>query len=402
MSSVITQIEKLRAWWSHRQGLGPIPLTASPAAVLSQAGWARSVGGCGPYLTLFSRAAISRETADMAAANLEIHELPSASGCTYVVPAGDFPLALRLAQNSGGGEMRVAEKLGVSRKEIDKLCQAVLAALEKSPLDPDGIREAAGKAVRSLGPEGKKKGLTSTLPVALGLLQTTGDIRRVPTNDRLDQQRYKYTLWRPNPLVNFDLTPEQAVIELAKRFFRWIGPARIADFQAFAGIGVNAARMAVEPLKLEPLSKVDDRFLLPADRAAFEAFRLPKDACYHLVTSIDSFLLLRRDLTSLIDPKHVNHPLLAPASSRASATLMELPSPAILERGRIAGLWEYDPTTESIAYTAFGKKDSALKSAVAHTEEYVRTQLGDARTFSLDSPKSRLPRIEALRNQRAC
>jgi len=81
---------------------------------------------------------------------------------------------------------------------------------------------------------------------------------------------------------------------------------------------------------------------------------------------------------------------------------MELPSPAILERGRIAGLWEYDPTTESIAYTAFGKKDSALKSAVAHTEEYVRTQLGDARTFSLDSPKSRLPRIEALRNQRAC
>jgi hypothetical protein len=104
------------------------------------------------YLSLFSRAAISREAVDSAAANLEIHELPSARGCTYVVPAADFPLALYLAQNSSGGEMRTAEKLGVTAREIDKLCQAVLAALEKSPLDPDAIRAVAGKAVRSLGP----------------------------------------------------------------------------------------------------------------------------------------------------------------------------------------------------------------------------------------------------------
>jgi hypothetical protein len=76
---------------------------------------------------------------------------------------------------------------------------------------------------------------------------------------------------------------------------------------------------------------------------------------------------------------------------------MELPSPAIVDRGRVAGLWEYDPATESIAYATFGKKDALLKKAVARTEEYVRTQLGDARTFSLDSPKSRIPRIEALR-----
>jgi hypothetical protein len=392
------KIEKLRAWWSHRQGLGPTPQTASPAAVLSQSGWARSVGGCGPYLTLFARAAISREAADLAAAKLQIHELPSARGCTYVVPAADFPLALRLAQNSGGGEMRVAEKLGVTGKEIDKLCQAVVAALEKSPLDPDGIREAAGKAVRSLGPEGQKKGLSSTLPVALGLLQTTGDIRRVPINGRFDQQRYKYTLWRPNPLRAFDLDPQQADMELARRFFRWIGPARITDFQAFAGIGVKAAKAAVDPLMLEPLSKDDGRCLLPADRDAFEDFNPPKDPCYHLVTGIDSLLLLRRDLTSLIDPKDIHHPLLAPESSCAGGTLMELPSPAILDRGRVAGLWEYDPASESIAYIAFGKKDSLLKKAVANTEEYIRTELGDARTFSLDSPSSRVPRIEALRS----
>jgi hypothetical protein len=77
--------------------------------------------------------------------------------------------------------------------------------------------------------------------------------------------------------------------------------------------------------------------------------------------------------------------------------LADLPSHAILDRGRVVGLWEYDMSTSSIAWVAFVKKDKALQEAVTRTERYVREQLGDARSFSLDSPKSRAPRIEALR-----
>jgi len=394
MSSELQLMMKVRAWRAHRQGLGGDPLTASPAAVLAQSGWARSVGGCGPYFTFFSRAGISRETADRAVANLEIHELPSVRGCTYVVPAEDFALALRLAQDSGAGEMRVAEKLGVTAKEIAKLCEAVVKALEKEgPLSPDEIREAVGKAVRSLGPEGQKKGLSSTLPVALGQLQNAGEIRRMPMNGRLDQQRYKYARWRPHPLRDSEPDAKQAAVELAKRFFRWIGPARVADFQAFAGIGGKAAQDAVEPLKLEAILKNSDLCLLPSDRAAFDTFKPAKEPCYRLITNLDSLLLLRRDVSDLLDPKDARHPLL-PAHS-----LSVLPSPVIVDRGRIVGMWEYETVGESIVYATFVKKDSAMKQAVAATEEYIRGQLGDARTFSLDSPKSRMPRIEALRKQ---
>jgi hypothetical protein len=391
MSGALQQVVKLRAWWSHRQGLNSARQAISPAAVLTQFGWARSVGGCGPYLTLFSRAGISRAAADHALAALEIHELPSARGCTYVLPAEDFPLGLCLAQNSGDGEMRVAAKLGVTAKEIDKLCQAVLAAIEKQPLDPDGIRQVTGNAARSLGAEGQKKGLSSTLPVALGQLQKSGLIRRVPTNGRLDQQRYQYTLWRPNPLHTAAFDPPQAAIALAHRFFRWIAPASASDFQAFAGIGVKAAKAALEPLKLRPISKDSDLLLLPSDRDAFESFIPPKDPCYHLVANLDSFLLLRRGLSSLLDPKDASHPLLPPGP------LTIIDSPVVLDRGRIVGLWEYDPAGESIAHVTFIKQDSLLKQALATTGQYIRSQLGDARTFSLDSPKSRAPRIAALR-----
>src|SRR5437870_4443888 len=113
--------QKLRAWYSHRQGLDGSLKDASSTKVLRQSGWARSVGSVGPYLTMFSRAGISREAVDGAVAKLEIHELPSARNCAYVLPAEDFALGLKAGARFAGNEMKVAYKLGVSDKEIDKL-----------------------------------------------------------------------------------------------------------------------------------------------------------------------------------------------------------------------------------------------------------------------------------------
>jgi hypothetical protein len=61
------------------------------------------------------------------------------------------------------------------------------------------------------------------------------------------------------------------------------------------------------------------------------------------------------------------------------------------------GLWEFDPAEQVIVYALFVKEDAALREALVSTERYVREELGDARAFSLDSPKSRAPKFEALR-----
>jgi hypothetical protein len=389
--------EKLRAWHAHLQGLdGPLS-GASAAQVLSETGWARSVGGTGPYLTLFSRAGISREAADLAVAKLEIHELPAARGCTYVVPAQDFALALKAGENFTQNDMKVALKLGVTEKEIDKLCEAVVKALGKGVMDPEEIRASVGSAARSLGEEGKKKGVSTTLPLALGALQSAGEIRRVPVNGRLDQQRYKYTLWRPNPMAKFKLSVDEVSVELARRFFAWIGPASIEEFQWFSALGVKACKAACEPLKLEPLAPGDDRLLLPAQRAKFEAFKIPKQAHYVLTSSIDGLQLLRRDLSGLCEAADLERKWFGEKGYVAGGALKDLPSHAIFDRGRLVGLWEFDTATDSIVWMSFVVKNKDLEKAVKITETYVREQLGDARSFSLDSPKSRAPRVEALR-----
>jgi hypothetical protein len=305
--------------------------------------------------------------------------LPSARGCTYVVPAPDFPLALAAGQPFSDDELKVGRRLGVADKEIDKLCAAVLKALAAGPLEPDGLRKKVGDAARNLGPEGAKKGLTTTLPVALGLLQAAGKIRRVPVNGRIDQQRYKYTAWKCLPSGSFT--------DLARCYFHWIGPAGVGEFQAFAGLGVKAAKAAVEPLGLVEIS--GDLLMLPEDREEFLKFQAPKRPQYSLVSSLDGIASLRGDTGGL--GRHWKG-LLDPEDTEE-----ELPGHAILDRGRLIGRWEFDTETGTIAWASFVPRDKALEKAVREMEAFVREDLGDARSFSLDSPKSRAPRIEKLR-----
>lgn len=398
-TSKLDDPDRLRAWWWHRQGLDGTLAGASAADVLIRSGWSRSVAGAGPYLTLFSRAGLSRAAIDQSVADLTIHELPSARGCTYVIPSQDFALGLSVGASFAEAPLRVARSLGVTDDEIETLCQAVTATVSSTPMDPDAIRAATGKASRSLGEAGKKKGVATTLPLALGLLQSRGEIRRVPINGRLDQQRYAYVRWAPNPLAVQSFEPGKALTELARRYFRWIGPATLSEFQSFAGIGVKASHAAVAPLDLQVITNGGDRLLLPEDIEAFHAFRPPTKPQYALVSSLDTLLLARRDIHSLIDTQDLERQVQGERGLLKLGAIAELPDHAILDRGRLIGLWEFDTETESIVWATFGERNAALDRIVRKTEEFVRNDLGDARSFSLDTPKSRASRIAWLRSQ---
>jgi hypothetical protein len=381
-------VDNLRAWWWHRQGLDGSLAGASAAEVLARTGWARSVGGVNSYLTLFARAGVSRVDADAAVAALGIHELPSARGCTYVVPAADFGLALQVGRGAPEGEVATVTKLGVSRTEIDKLCGAVLDAVSQEPLDPAALKAVLGDAVRNLGAEGKKKGVTTTLPVALGLLQASGELRRVPSDGRLDQQRFSYTRWNA---PSSGLSDEDARRELIVRYLGWTGGASIAHIRWFTGFSARDVKAATAGLELVEIA--DGILALPEDAKAYAAFRPPAKPRYALLASLDGLILLRRDVPSLLAPADLDRAV--PGDARVLGKHVDLPDHAIVDRGRLVGLWQYDVDGQRIAWWAF-ERDRALVSEVERTEAFIREQLGDARSVSLDSPKSRAPRIAAL------
>jgi hypothetical protein len=385
------EMTTLRAWWWHRQGLDGSLEGADPATVLRQTGWARSVGGSNPYLTLHARAGTSRADADAAAAALDIHELPSARGCTYVLPKDHYAIGLQVGRSAPEADLKVLEKLGVTRSEVDKLGAEVLSTLDQGePRHPAQLKDELGGVVRSLGEAGRKRGQATTLPAALGLLQAAGDIRRVPANGRLDQQRFSYVRWRP-PASN--LTDAEARTELARVYFDWTGPASLAHFRWFSAFSVANAKATVAELGLVD---VGDGLLAAAEHAReLAAFAVPKKPRYVLLAGIDGLLLLRRDVPSLIDGADAATPI--PGEGTQASRVIDLPDHAIVDRGKLVGLWQYDPQAGRIVAWLFGGgPDKALRDAIARTEAFVRDDLGDARSFSLDSPRSRAPRLAAL------
>lgn len=380
-------IDRIRAFRWRRQGLDGGLGRASAAEVLERAGWMRSVGGAAPYLGLFARAAIPRGQADADAKALRIHELPAARGCTYVVPASDFALALRAGQGFAGDLATAKKYLDVTEAELEKLGARIVDAV-REPKDPRELKEALGGAVRNLGDAGKKRGMTTTLPLALGQLQSLGRIRRVPIGGRLDQQRYAYVRWDlPIP----KLSEEELALELGRRFFRWAAPASPAQFQWWSGLGARAAKGAAAALDLVA---VDEDLLAFADDAdALRSTKAPPNAAA-LISSLDNLLHQRRELASLIDPADLKR---VPREGRSGGALMDLPSHAVVENGRVVGLWEYDAENQRIVAGLFGKATAAVKQAIAAMEGFVRDQLGDARQFSLDGPESRKVRLAGLR-----
>jgi hypothetical protein len=400
--NLAVDVAKLRAYWFRKQGLDGSLAGQESQTVLSRSGWARSVGGSNPYLTLYGRAGISRKRAEADAQAMRICELPSARGCTYVLPQEDFALGLSVGQGfTGATELATARRLGVSDAEVEALCQRITALLSHGALDPRAIKDRLGDAVRNLGEEGKKRGLQTTLPLALGVLQRDGRIVRAPVDGRLDSQRYAYRAWSPSPGESFALSQEEAFTELARRYWRWIGPATAANFQGFAALGAGAARKAVEPLALVPIEEGSELLILPEELDAFHSFQAPREPRYALVASIDSLVLLRRDLAALVDARDQAREVFVDKGMRQVGHLMDLPDHGIFDRGRLVGLWEYDPFETEIVWQPWIEPDDELTSAVARTESFVRDELGDARSFSLDSPESRRPVIEALRGAAA-
>ena len=309
------------------------------------------VGRRGKSLSRTPRASgTRREAIDKELAGQEkFTELPSARGCTYVVPRSHYALALIVGRSAGDSQdVATAKKfLGVTEAELEKLDQAVVDALANGPADPKQIRELVGGASRSLGEDGKKRGVTTTLPLSLGRLQNDGRIRRISTDGRLDNQRYKYALWGTLPRwLTASRLREEAFVELAKLYFKWIGPASAANFQWFSGLGVKAAKEAMAPLNLVRLEADSDLLLRAEDLESLKTFSYPKEEQVALVGSIDGLVHLRRDVVSHLGPQDRVRKMYGEKKVFAVGDVVDLTTMASLTE---AVLWDFGSSIRSFS-----------------------------------------------------
>lgn len=111
---------------------------------------------------------------------------------------------------------------------------------------------------------------------------------------------------------------------------------------------------------------------------------------------MDGLVHFRREVLSHLREEYRSSEVYTEKGLALIGSLSEVNNHIIVDRGELVGLWEFDPNAGKIAWVSFGKPTDELRAEIALTEEFVRDQLGDARSFSLDSPESRKPKLAAL------
>ncbi|MEA2238950.1 MAG: hypothetical protein QOC81_3674 [Thermoanaerobaculia bacterium] len=359
--------------WMERQLLPPRP-GVSIEDVVTRGGWIPSAGGTGPYLSLRARVPrINRQDVDDAVfERMDLLELPSVRDTAFLVPLADAGLALAAGRRSLDDRLR---KLPIERSAIESLGAKILNVIADGVFSTDQLRRALPpRSIQDLGDAGKRLGITSTLTVALKLLQAEGRVLRTNAERRLDGRTHLYRRW---PSEIDATTPPDLDRALAKRFLAWSAPATIEDFAWWAGIGKRAAKEAIGPLRIDeihpPIRRDDSILLLP--------FR---DNLFGLHRGLEPFI--EDDDAEVMDTSGKG----VPAKDAGM-----LHHNAIVAGGGLRGIWEFDG--EKIVTNVFGKAPRGLDAAVAELETFIREQLGDHKTYAFDSGATRTRRVDFIR-----
>ena len=131
--------------------------------------------------------------------------------------------------------------------------------------------------------------------------------------------------WLPPSRV---LGREEALLELARRYFIGHGPATVADLTWWSGLGAADARRAVELARgeveettVEGLTCWSGPVVAPRGGPAE----------VHLPPGFDELLLGYRDRTALLDPAH---------RGKVNPGANGMLSPTVVEGGRVVGTWK--------------------------------------------------------------
>jgi hypothetical protein len=277
-------------------------------------------------------------------------------GTLHFVAAADARWLTRLlapriiARNAA----RWKRDFGVDAKLLARADEVIARALEGGKRLP---REALYEAMESRRIRtGDSRGLHLLLGLALrGRLCLAGKMGKQHSFALLDE-------WLPQSRV---LEGDEALAELARRYYTSHGPATQKDFMWWAGITARQAVVGLDGVRAH-LSGADidgTRYWWrePARRPATRQSSAPH---VRLLPAFDEFTVAYHDRSLLVD-------------GRAPASKMSLLSPAVLVDGRVAGTWKRRIDKQCvIVEPALSRKlsraeDAALRASVSRYGEFL-------------------------------
>ncbi|MBK8099075.1 MAG: winged helix DNA-binding domain-containing protein [Planctomycetes bacterium] len=391
------------------QGLPPAA-HAELVTTLAATGFVRTLGGSDVYVAARSRVpGTTRAQLDAAVAARELQVVPAVRGCIYLVPAANAPLCLRVAEHlSRDRDRRDADKAGIRPGELERLGDAVLAALTRTgPATTDVLRRALPEgSIRSLGDRGKKVGVSSPLPPTLRRLEFAGQIERTLPDGRLDTERYLWRVTARNPFTKARLPddPIDLHARLLQRFAANAGVGTLRAFSAWAGIPLRDAKAAAAKVELVPvaIAGADEPAFATAGIEALLADAERADEAVALLPFEDNLPHLAGGPHSFVDEAF--HGLSVPSwgnqRPQPLGTAAHLAFRSVLADGGVVGFWEYDPDARIVVTRCFQAPSRAAAKQLAKLADelgaFLRDELGHGHSFSLDDDDALRERLQML------
>lgn len=167
-------------------------------------------------------------------------------------------------------------------------------------------------------------------------------------------------------------TRDEALAELALRYFTSRGPATLQDFTWWSGLSAGDARAGLEAVRLRLLQVTQDGqdYWMAPDIAA------PKESArVFALPGFDEFLLGYKDRRAVLDAKHAQQ--VCPGGNGMFAA-------TIVIDGRVAGTWKRSirKTTIEISATPFATLTRAERNAFAEAAESYAAFMGLPAVFT--------------------
>jgi hypothetical protein len=158
------------------------------------------------------------------------------------------------------------------------------------------------------------------------------------------------------------LEGDEALAELANRYFMSHGPATVQDFVWWSGLTVNAATKALELVKKNFIGEnINGQMFWMSDQSSFKI----KTPAIYLLPAFDEYLVGYKDRSAALDTKY----------TREVLTVNGIFSPSLFINGKVEGTWRRTITKNEvlIQVISFKTLNQLQKTAIAKAaKEYGR------------------------------
>ena len=364
--------DKVTKYLLHKQHLLPSSLAESVHDVVKDIIALHATSASTPYLSLYERMAqFQRGLLDRELyVNRNLIRLSSMRHTLFILPATLAPMVFQATRSQKFERDRYLKVWGIPHSEYQRIADSIYEALKDGPQPLRIIKQNISPGlIRTIElPAGKQVARMTNVNVVMTVLVQEGKVFSEKYSDSLlTRHANRYALMRTvYPRLNLEsVNPEEAQVQLVKRYISVFGPITEEDAIWWTGVGksqIQTALAALEP-ELEPIrikGYTHDYVMLKSDFLAMKRFKAPRALPVLLLPYEDSFTKGYGLRDRFVESEHEDHVYVGGEAQ-----------PSVWVNGKIIGIWNrvFETPGEPLTIQLFrgiGRKEKTALTNKAH------------------------------------